>query len=272
MAYAFVCFFLALAFAPAQQQLKFEVASVRAVPVGDDVPVRTRGGPGTDQPELITYTNVTLARLVSLAYGVHFDQISGPSFIGKDAYAVAAKVPPGTTKEDVKLMWQDLLSDRFRLKVHTIKKNLPVYELSLAKGGPRFRVEPGFPEPRAGEKWAMTRVQPRTSRMTFRNTSMAEFIQRISWAFSTLTRENELSLGRFVDKTGLEGNYDFTLEFAGALGPGGASPEPLPDGQTYAASFLVDAIRQQLGLIITEGKAPFDVVVVDRVDRVPTEN
>lgn len=270
MAYALVCFFLALA--PPQQQLKFEVASVKPVPAGSDVPVRMRGGPGTDQPELITYTNVTLARLVCLAYGVNFDQVSGPSFIGKDTYAILAKVPPGTTKEQVTLMWRDLLSERFHLKVHTIKKDLPVYELSLGKGGPKFRIEPGFPVPRADAKWAQGRIAPRTTRLTFRNASMAEFIQRISWALSTPTRENELTVGRIVDKTGLEGSYDFTLEFAGWLGPGGASPEPLPEGQTDSAPFLVDAIRQQLGLIITEGKAPVDVLVVDHVDRVPTEN
>lgn len=259
-------------------QPKFEVASVRVVPANDDSRVPLRGGPGTSEPEQIQGW-ATITRLLHLAYGLDFDQITGPTFIGTENYAIAAKVPPGTTKDEVKLMWRDLLAERFHFQSHLVQKNFASYELLIAKGGPKLKksdggpTQPGFPVPRTGQKWAVTRVPPRTQRLTFRDTTIAEFIQRISWAFSNIVRENELTLGRIVDKTGLTEQYDFTLEFAGQIGgPGGAYPPPLPDGQTDTAPFLIDAIRQQLGLNLSEGKTMLDVMIVDHVDRVPTEN
>ena len=88
-------------------------------------------------PERITYQRLSLARLLITAYGLDYDQISGPAWLGTELYTVVAKVPPGSTKEQVKLMWQDLLAERFHLKTHLIKKDFPVYELSVAKVGRR---------------------------------------------------------------------------------------------------------------------------------------
>jgi uncharacterized protein (TIGR03435 family) len=263
--------------------VKFEVASVRPAVRDEDAPSFMRGGPGTSDPGRITYQRVSLARFFYAAYGVDFDQISGPDWLGTELYTVVAKVPPGATKEQVKLMWQELLAERFHLKARMIKKDFPAYELSVAKGGPKFRKsgegpvkqEPGFPVPPAGQKWAISVVPPRNTRLTARDYSMAEFVrEQLAWPLSTfLASYQAIAMGRVVDKTGLDGKYDFTLEYAGRRNsPGGAFPQPLPDGEADTAPFLFDALRQQLGLILTEGKAPLDVPVVDRVDKVPTEN
>jgi uncharacterized protein (TIGR03435 family) len=104
---------------------------------------------------------------------------------------------------------------------------------------------------------------------------MAEFVEeQLRWPLMTALRSyGAIALGRVVDKTGLDGKYDFTLEYAGRRNsPGGAFPDPLPDAEADTAPFLFDALRQQLGLILTEGKAPLDVLVVDHADKVPTEN
>jgi uncharacterized protein (TIGR03435 family) len=263
--------------------VKFEVASVRPAVRDEDAPSFTRGGPGTSDPERITQQRVPLVSLLVTAYGLDYDQISAPGWVGTELYSIAAKVPPGTTKEQVKLMWQDLLAERFHLKAHLIKRDFPVYELSVAKGGPKFRKsgegplkqEPGFPAPPAGEKWAISVVPPRNTRLTVRDYSMAEFVrQQIEFPLCTfLAAYGAIAMGRVVDKTGLDGKYDFTLEYAGRRNsPGGAFPQPLPDGQADTAPYLFDALRQQLGLILEEKKAPLDVLVVDQVDKVPTEN
>ena len=250
--------------------VKFEVASVK-LDVRAEAPSLIRGGPGTADPEQITYQRQRLIRFLSAAYGFAFDQISGPGWMEDNLYTIVAKLPPGTTKEQLKFMWQNVLVERFHLKTHIIQKDFPVYELSVAKGGPKFRVEPGFLVPRLGENWAF-RPAPRDIRLTFRDCSMADsFATRIGWP-SAPPALGGLTIGRVVNKTALEGSYSFTLEFAGSWGPGGAFPSPLPDGQPDAASNLFDALRQQLGLRLAEGKARLDVLVVDHVDKVPTEN
>jgi len=258
-------------FAQDLDRTKFEVASVKPAVHDDNAGSFMRGGPGTSEPERITYERQHLIRLLYAAYGFEFDQISGPTWMGADLYTVVAALPPGTTKEQLKLMWQNLLIERFHLKTHLIKRDFPVYELSIAKGGPRFREEPGFPVPRPGEHWAV-RPAPGDIRLTFREDSMADLAQRLGWPLSAVGESGGLTIGRVVDKTGLDGVYSFTFEFAGAWGPGGAFLPASPEGQPEKASNLFDALRQQLGLNLEEGKARLDVLVVDHADRIPTEN
>lgn len=283
----------ALGFQTAAQDpasLKFEVASVKpAGPVQDGVVFRA--GPGTDDPERITYSRVTLLRLLHYAYstegydlvhGLDWDQFSGPDWLASEYYYIDAKVPPGTTKEQLRLMWQSLLAERFHLRTHLATKEFTVYELSVAKGGSKLRrsgegpakQEPGFPVPAAGSRHGMSMVPPRNVRQTFRSFSMAEFIQMLAWTVSAESSQvypGYMTLGKVVDKTGLDGTYDFTLEFAGRF-QSGAYPAPLPDGQLDTAPDLFTALQQQLGLKLEEKKAPLNVLVVDHVDRVPTEN
>lgn len=260
--------------------VKFEVASVKLAAGDKDPHSYMQGGPGTADPERIVYERQSFARLLCAGYGIDFDQISGPSWIGKEFYTVVAKLPPGSTSEDLKLMWQDLLGERFHLKVHMDRREFQVYELSIARDGPRLqksgdgaaRQEPGFPVPRPGEKWAAATVPPRNLRQSFRDSTMAELVQQLRWPLMTVSESYGVALGRVVDKTGLDAHYDFTLEFAGGRGPGGAFPPPLPDGQMDTAPTLLDALRQQLGLVLTQKKEPLDVVVIDHVDRTPTDN
>jgi uncharacterized protein (TIGR03435 family) len=117
---------------------KFDVVSIRPVgPREDASGAFMRGGPGTADPERITWREA-LVRVLTRAYGVDFDQISGPSWLGTEHYDIVANVPAGTTKEQLRLMWQDLLAERFHLKAHMIQKDFPGYELSVAKNGPKL--------------------------------------------------------------------------------------------------------------------------------------
>lgn len=270
-------------FAPAQDRpsVKFEIASVKPAGPAHDGPAAYQLGPGTADPEHIRLERQSMLRLLGLAYGLDWSQISGPAWVGSEYYAVEARVPPATTKEQVKLMWQDLLAERFHLRVHFAKKEFPVYELSATRDGPKLVKSgdvpappvPGFPVVAVGSHRATASAPPRTVRQTFRSFSWIEFTQLLGWVVAPLDQgwSGYFSLGKIVDKTGLDGLYDFTFEFAGRLQSGAYMP-PLPDGELDTASPFFDALRQQLGLKLEEKKAMLDVLVVDHADRVPTEN
>ena len=121
---------------------KFEVASVRrAAPpqVGTGVHDTARGGPGTADPSQVAYTNLRLKDLLLTAYGVKGYQIAGPEWLETERYDVIAKIPPGAPKEQFPLMLQDLLVERFKISLHHETKDLPLYELGVAKSGPKLK-------------------------------------------------------------------------------------------------------------------------------------
>lgn len=272
----------------------FEVASVRyAGPYDSERRMSQRGGPGTSDPSRIAYENITLLVLLSRAYGIDFDQITGPKWLDSNQYTVLANVPAGTTKGQLPMMWQQLLKERFHLSVHHMTKDFPVYELVIAKNGPKLKASagdpgvplPSRPRPTHGDDGFPVLppgvrhgfFQPiengvQITRETFRYYSMQELAQELAWPLGLPSWEHVVSVGRIVDKTGLNGRYDFRLEYAGTHFPGGAFPQPGADGQLAEAPNLFDAVQQQLGLKLQESKAPVDILVVDHVDKMPTEN
>lgn len=231
--------------------------------------------------------------ILNHAYGGDFDQISGPNWIDSLQYTIRANVPPGATKDDVPKMLQRMLEERFHLAVHYRKKEFPVYELLVAKDGPRIqksaggagqavaggsrptRGGDGFPVLPPGSHHAMfesTKDGVPISRETFRDCSMAELVQELAWPLGGPSAWHALSVGRLVDKTGLSGRYDFKLFYAGGHSPGGAFWQPGQDAELGVAPTLFDAVQQQLGLKLHETNALFDVLVVDHLDRMPTDN
>lgn len=125
----------------AADKLTFEVASVKpaAPPTPGRMQIMMRGGPGTSDPGQATFSNVTQRMLLAKAYGVQDYQISGPGWLDSERYEIVAKVPKGTTEEQFKVMLQNLLADRFKLTLHHETKDLPRYELVVAKNGPKLK-------------------------------------------------------------------------------------------------------------------------------------
>ncbi|MEO8597344.1 MAG: TIGR03435 family protein [Candidatus Solibacter sp.] len=119
----------------------FEAASVKtaeAQPAGM-MRVMMRGGPGTPDLGQLTYTNVTLKNVIQNAYNVKGYQINGPKWLDSERYDIVAKIPHGTTKEDFRLMLQNLLAERFKLTLHRESKELPIYSLVVGKNGPKMK-------------------------------------------------------------------------------------------------------------------------------------
>src|SRR5262245_6496527 len=119
----------------------FEVASVKpAAPQQAGMfRIGMRGGPGTPDPGQLTYNNVALRNVIMNAYDVRTYQINGPKWIDSERFDIVAKIPPGTSKEDFRLMLQNLLAERFGLKLHKETKDLPSYALVVGKNGPKLK-------------------------------------------------------------------------------------------------------------------------------------
>src|ERR1039458_6380226 len=120
----------------------FEVASVKPSPPPG--PNRTmgrsvRGGPGSTDPGAITFTNIDLFSLVTLAYGINAYQLAGPDWLPAARFDITAKLPPATNREQYRLMLQNLLAERFKLAVHRDKKEGQAFDLVVAKNGPKLK-------------------------------------------------------------------------------------------------------------------------------------
>ncbi len=256
----------------------FEVASVHPMDQRSGAPGTNvmRGGPGTDDPEQISFISVTMQRLLMNAYRINAEQISGPGWLDSERYAIVAKVPKGTTKEQLQSMLQNLVVERFHLTLHHEKKDFPAYELVIAKGGSKLKPSPSGPTldkngfPRALPGRYATATENGVSRLTFNACSISDLVAALAFPLGTMYG-NILSAANVVDNTGLAGKFDFTLEFAGFMGPGGAVPPPTADAPADVPS-LFTAIETQLGLKLNDKKASLDLLVVDHLDKVPTAN
>ena len=128
---------------PAEAKLEFEVASVKpsALPGGNGViRLGPQGGPGSGDLGRLSYTFSTIRDLMVDAYSVKRSQVSGgPNWLDSERFDIVAKVPAGATKEQVKVMLQNLLAERFKLTLHRETKELPIYALVVGAKGPKLK-------------------------------------------------------------------------------------------------------------------------------------
>jgi len=289
--------------APKQE---FEVASVRlAGPEEKGFGGGPMGGPGTPDPGRVRSINQTLRAILMAAYDLGYAQISGPSWIDTEHYDITATVRPGATKEQAKQMLQNLLVERFKLTIHRETKDFPVYELVVAKNGSKLNKadetqaptdgapapppatpgppklgKDGFPELPPGltvGNWFMTANG--RMRMIFKSQSISDLVKTLGGRPDIMDRP-------IIDKTGLTGKYDFTMEFA--VSEGGRQLmglPPTPNGgpaETSATAASTEksepppafssALEEQLGLKLESKKGPLEVLVIDRGDKTPIEN
>jgi uncharacterized protein (TIGR03435 family) len=263
---------LAVALVLASAQDAFEVASVKRSLNNSNRD--SEGGPGTKEPGRYYFHSATLEDLIAVAYGVDYFQISSKTSLEGQRFDVDTKIPAGTTKEQFRAMMRNLLVERFHLKAHAEQREFPGYELVVAKGGSKLKESGDAPAPLppsiAEEFPELTPGRPGlASRNTTRDGNALVRMRGYREPVAKFVTGLHPPGGRpVVDKTGLTGLYDFTLEYSYPLS--NASPDN--PSQPSALPDLFTAIQQQLGLQLVSRKLPFDVVVVDSVDKTPIEN
>jgi uncharacterized protein (TIGR03435 family) len=278
---------------PVKSHLTFEVASMRYAPMPPGgVSVTRQGGPGTDDPTRLTYRNVPLKSILLNAYGLKDFQISGPGWIDTERYDINANIAPGTTKEQFNVMMQNLVTERLKMAAHHEKKDFSAYALVVGKDGMKMKESAaskpdtappadgkalraltksgsdGFPAlPPGRSTWVMSSA-PGHNRMTAAGLAMSGF---------AVFLENQI--GRPVaDETGLPAKYDFKLDFSkeglmGAMALAGPQPRLGPnDDPSDTGPFIFQAVQDQLGLKLEEKKVPFDVLVIDHLEKMPADN
>ncbi len=244
---------------------------VGTLPQYDVVSVKENKGASKNRswrttPDGFITDNIQLLSLISSAYGIRMDLISGgPEWIRSVGFDVTAKVA-GADVEALKKMsnrqrgdlLRPVLAERFGLKVHPETKMLPVYNLVVAKGGVKMKASPPDPPLPAGTKPG----EPLQNRFgmslgpgTWKGTG-----------YTTDRMADQLSymVGRTVlDKTGLTGRYEVNLKWAEEHGPADNGAESGPS--------IYTAVQEQLGLKLEPSKGPVETLVIDAVQR-PSEN
>lgn len=245
------------------QNPEFEVASVRPAAPGTRG-TRCSGGPGTSDPALFTCANCNLSTLVMMAYGLRAFQLAAPAWMQTSRLDVSARVPHDADQRQFELMQQALLKQRFVIKVHFEQKPMSVYELTVAKDGPK------------GLKIAELQVQEKPVSLWIPPASgppvraRAHLIRK-STPISDLARFLSDQLNTMViDSTGLAGRYDYELSFV--MDPGGRAAGPSAGDDADFGSSLIDAVREQLGLKLDKKKGQAHVLMVDSAEKMPTGN
>lgn len=241
-------------FAQSLSPHEFSVASVRSNLAGN------AGGEGTERdsitisPERLIMRNVSLRSCIRWAYNLRDSQISGPGWLGSQRYDIAANAPGQVSLDEMRLMMQKLLGDRFKLSIHRETKLLPVYAMTVKKSG---KLNPASGGP--------TRMLPTGGAIEFRGFSMAELAERLG--------SRPFKLDRFVvDKTGLDGLYDFTVKLADDASHLKHTLEGMERGNADGAPSIISSLQEQLGLSFKPGKAPISSLFVEHAEKVPTGN
>ena len=244
----------------AADQPKFEVASVKRT---DRCIMKNSLGPGT-----VTFMGDPLKIVLMEAFKVKLYQIVGPSWLEQDCFEIVAKMPEGSTSDRIPAMLQALLGERFKLAAHKEDRPSPVYALVVGKSGPKLKEA----------NLNFRAHQPRPGEVTFRAGGF-----KGAMTMTLLARFLANHLGRPVeDLTGLTGTYDIDLSWAPdptidrSMAFSGAAPAASADAEVALPAALTDnlftAIRDSLGLKLEPRSAPVEMLVIDHVDRVPTEN
>jgi len=239
------CFVATVALVPGFGQT-FEVATVK--PANPNAPGTMLNWRDARHAESFVAENFSLRHLIMAAYGIRDHQLTGgPGWIGSDRFDVIGKPEKPEDMKSLHLMLQALLADRFHLTIHRETRQMQVYFLVVAKGGAKLRESaPGSVG--AGQSAGMGWFKASSNRIE-------DFAQTLAGMVSRSV----------IDKTGLTGQYDFRLDYASEVAAGSDA------GNAPEKPSLFTALQEQLGLKLEPGRAPVEMVVVDRAEK-PSEN
>ena len=216
--------------------------------------------------------NASMVDLIRIANGVDPDKVNGgPSWVEFDRFELTAIAPAGSKPEIMKTMLQALLADRFKLVVHTDTKNFPAYALTAKN--PKFKESDGSSSEQGCRMMAQAPQQAGlgpvsgpvslTISESCHNVTMQTFANSIRGMTGLqIVNGAQVTPGPVQDNTELKGTWDLELKFSMPNGPA-----PNANDTT-----VFDAVEKQLGLKLEQVMVPMPVVIIDSVNRKPTEN
>jgi uncharacterized protein (TIGR03435 family) len=217
------------------QSSAFEVASVRPNR-SDSHSSRFSSNKGS-----VRSTNVSLRDFIRRACNVKDYQVTGPDWLATQRYDIAAKAEASVSDKQLMAMLQALLAERFKLAIHRETKERTVYDLVVGKNGPKLH-----------------EVEAGPGRTTDGRGSLSGQKMSMSQLADSLSQHVNLPV---LNMTGIKGAFDIELKWA---------PEEGKDSGNGPSIFT--AVQEQLGLKLEQRKGPMEIIVVDRAERVPTEN
>jgi uncharacterized protein (TIGR03435 family) len=250
---SFALLFAISAFGQAPAAHKFEVATIKLTdPNFGGILIQMPGG-------TLSLRGFTLVDLIAFAYDVDNRQVFNvPKALESERYDVVGKaeIPLTIASTETKPMVQALLAERFQLKTHRETKEIPIYVMTVAKGGHKMKVRT------AGDDGPQTSLLFRGANVPGRNATMA----MLAGGLQKLVLDRPV-----IDKTGLTGNYDFDLSWRPDGTQFGGRGGTLPAAADPDRADIFTALQEQLGLKLDAQKGPGEVVVVDNAEK-PSDN
>jgi uncharacterized protein (TIGR03435 family) len=232
----------------AAEPAEFEVASVKKIAGGINEGAWRGRENVSNTPASLTMQNVRLRTAMAWAYSVQGAQIYGPLLLDTERYDIFAKAAGAVGEEQLRVMLQKLLADRFKLTFHRTSKEMPAYVLVVAKGGSKLPESAGEGESVAAPTGKMTVLS------TARKTTLAQFVGLLATELQTPV----------VDMTGLKGQYAFTINIAPYV-TDTVKQEDIP-------GILAQAMEDQLGLKLESRRTAIEMLMVDHAEMTPVEN
>jgi len=252
----FLLFLIAADIANAQGQPKFEVASVKRTE-------RCFTGNSSIDPGSVTLKGLPLKGVLMEAFKVKMDQIEGPSWMDTDCFEISAKIPQGVAADQLPAMLQALLAERFKLVAHKEDRPRSGYALVVDKGGPKVKEN----DPKSN--FMGKDAKPGLTLYGAAGYGRLKGVMTMAKLVSNLSRQG---YGPVEDATGLIGNYEVDLTWTPDK-PAAPDAATTPVGDMPAPeTSLFTALRESLGLKLERRSVQVQYLVVDRIERTPTEN
>jgi uncharacterized protein (TIGR03435 family) len=232
----------------------FDVASVKVSQPG------TGGGRGRRDniqvsPGSVTMRSVSLRSCIRWAYHVTEFQVAGPDSLDSERYEIAGKAAAPATEDQLRLMMQALLQERFKLALHRQTKELAAYVLVVGKNGPKIQET-------KTEGESSIDINQRQLSVSVQRAPVSQLIDMMS----------NILRAPVVDMTGLTGRYDITLnvaKYAADMAAQGRSMDSAPADPQALISMI---LQEEFGLKLEARKMPLELVIVDHIEKAPVEN
>jgi len=272
---------------------QFEVASIRPSAPG------TFGQVGLGlhiDGSQVSIRQFALKDSIAIAFNLKQYQVTGPDWLATEKFDIVAKLPDGAPRDQVRAMLQALLLDRFQMKTHHETKDFSVYAVVVAKSGLKMKEVPADPVVDApdgqkpadrgtvnvsvsGGRGGVVANYGNGSYFTLGDNRIDAKKMQMNYVADMLARFEDRPV---VDMTELKGKYDFTLTFSeedyhammirAALSSGVALPPEAIQAMERASGDSLFSALQAVGLKLESRKAPLDILVIDHVEKTPTEN